>query len=198
MASLKVRYPQQLDVTDLFEANIDKDLPVDNLEDIYDIDVDKISQDANTMAVGTIKNLLRLYNDEQFTEDHPEFRKRVDTEIESLRKLYKMAASNEYIHDHLLTAISRQSGNASLYMALMRLQANMMAIDKQIKDVMNEFTKMSKTYQTEINFINEETPSESQQSQDDGVINRGSKAFIRMMNAEADESDNLESLDLDA
>ena len=74
---------------------------VDDLEDIYEIDTENISMDANTLAASNVQNLLRLYNNKEFTDAHPDFRRRIDTEIESLRKLYKMANINEVVHDQI-------------------------------------------------------------------------------------------------
>lgn len=162
---------------------------VDDLEDVYEVDLDVISQDANTLAASNVQNLLRLYNNREFAEEHPDFKRRIDTEIESLRKLYKMAKVNEEVHDHLVHSISRNPGNASLYMALDRIQGKMLSVDKQIRDQIANFNKIITGYQMELNFArdNELNSSDSNASElDDGsVLARGGKAFVEQMKAKA-------------
>lgn len=156
-----------------------KGLNIDGMEDVYTIDLDNIDIDAGIMATGKINNLLRLYNDKDFIENNPEFKKRVDNEIDTMRRLIKMAKTNEVIHDNLAKAISHNPNNASLYMALTKLQSNIMSIQTQMSQTMNEFTKLCKSYQTEINF---DKPHESAETNDGGTVTRGRKAFIESMN----------------
>lgn len=161
-------------------------LKIDGMEDVYTIDLDNIDIDAGVLAIGKINNLLKLYNDKDFIENNPEFKKRVDNEIETLRRLIKMAKTNEVIHDNLAKAISHNPNNASLYMALTRLQSNIMSIQTQISQTMSEFTKLCKSYQTEINFEQPKTVEETQNT-DNGLITRGRKSFIENMNNNVDE-----------
>lgn len=168
-----LRYPSELD--EIFKDDI-----VDNMEDAYVINVDQIEVESKSDAVSSITNLLKLYNDEQFCEEHPEFKKRIDTEVNSLRKMYKMSKSNEELHDHLLVAISNHPDNASLYNVLTKLQGNILEIDKRIKEIMKEFTSMCKSYQTEMNF------NKPDEVEEEGIMNKGSKAFIDMMNNSAE------------
>ena len=179
-------------IEDLFEKT-DKSFDMDGLEDVYDIDIDSIDEESNTKATGSINNLLKLYNNKEFIENHPEFKKRIDTEIESLRKLYKMSKVNETLHDHLAKSIANNPGNASLYMAVAKIQDKVLAIDKEIKTIMNEFNKLCTSYQTEINFQNatELEVGQPQEDKNGGISTRGSKAFIEQMNLLEDE-DNLE------
>lgn len=164
---------------ELFNAEpLDLKNDLDGLEDVYDIDIVNINDEAKRTANSRINNLLQLYNNEAFIEAHPEFKKRIDTEIETLRRLIKMAQTNEIIHDNLAKAISHNPNNASLYMALTRLQSNIMSIQTQIHEVMEGFNKMCKTYQTEINF-EPETNSEEQEVSSN--VHRGRKSFITEM-----------------
>lgn len=160
---------------------------VDNLEDVYEIDLENIDLDAGLLATGKINNLLRLYNDKDFVEQNPEFKKRIDNEIDTLRRLIKLAKTNEVIHDNLAKAISHNPNNASLYMALARLQSNIMSIQTQINTTMNDFTKLCKSYQTEMNF--ERPVDETPKSTENGTISRGRKAFIETLKNEAVNTD---------
>lgn len=169
-------------------GNSSEGIPVDGLEDIYELDLDIIGQDANTMASSNIQNLLRCYNSKEFVEEHPDFKRRIDTEIEGLRKLYKMAKIDEEIHDHLCTAISKNPSNASLYMAQVRVQDKILAIDKEIRERIAGFNKIISGYQLELNFSETRTPdtdvSTTTELDDGAVLSRGSKAFIEQMNQE--------------
>lgn len=170
----------KLFIEDIIKAG-DK-FDVDNLEDVYEIDLENIDLDAGILATGKINNLLRLYNDKDFVEQNPEFKKRIDNEIDTLRRLIKLAKTNEVIHDNLAKAISHNPNNASLYMALARLQSNIMSIQTQINTTMNDFTKLCKSYQTEMNF--DRPVDEATKSTDNGTISRGRKAFIETLKNE--------------
>ena len=163
---------------------------VDDLEDIYELDLETIGKDANIMASSNIQNLLRCYNSKEFVEEHPDFKRRIDTEIEGLRKCYKLAKIDEEIHDHLVHAISKNPSNASLYMAHVRLQEKMLAIDKEIRDRIAGFNKIISGYQLELNFA-ESSGSTSDNGntaafEDGAVMSRGSKAFIEQMKSEVE------------
>lgn len=169
-------------------GNNPEGIPVDGLENIYELDLDIIGQDANTMASSSIQNLLRCYNSKEFVEEHPDFKRRIDTEIEGLRKLYKMAKIDEEIHDHLCTAISKNPSNASLYMVQVRVQDKILTIDKEIRERIAGFNKIISGYQLELNFSETRIPdtdvSTTTELDDGAVLSRGSKAFIEQMNQE--------------
>lgn len=97
-----------------------------------------------------------------------------------------MAQTNEIIHDNLAKAISHNPNNASLYMALTKLQSNIMSIQTQINEVMEGFNKMCKSYQTEINF---EPETNSEEQENTSNVHRGRKSFItEMMKLATEES----------
>ena len=151
-----LRYPSYTDIDtgEIFGGG-DDGFDIDGMEDVYDIDVEKIGKDANIIATGVVNNLLKMYKNKDFTDSHPEWKKRVDAEIESLRKLYKMTNINETLMDHLATAIASQPNNASLYTAMTRIQDKMMDFDKEIREILNEFNTLITSYQTEIDFVDE-------------------------------------------
>ena len=99
--------------------------------------------------------------------------------------LLKMRAADEVTHDVLIKAIAANSGNASLYGSLTRVQATILQITTKIENIVNNLTNMIKGYQLELNF-----KYENEISKDDGEIesiedisnaHRGSKAFIEQM-----------------
>lgn len=194
----------------LFGGNTEKlgipeGVDLDDLEDVYNIDIDVIGKDANTLAASNIQNLLRLYNNKEFTDEHPDFKRRIDTEIESLRMLYKMKHINEEVHDHLVNSIAKHPGNASLYMALDRMQGKMLSIDKQIREQIADFNKIITGYQMELNFardndLNNNDGGRTSQLEDGSIMSRGNKAFIEQMRSnEKIENTNLKvnNIDLD-
>lgn len=174
---------------------------IDDIEDVYEVDIDLISQDATTLAASNVQNLLRLYNNKEFTDEHPDFKRRIDTEIESLRKLYKMAKVNEQVHDHLVQSIAKNPGNASLYMALDRMQGKILSVDKQIRDQIGNFNKIITGYQMELNFQSDNDlnggDSQTSQMSDGSVLSRGNKAFIEEMKARKAAESKKPEIDVD-
>lgn len=192
----------------LFDENTNKlgmpdGVGIDDLEDIYEIDTEHIDGEANILATSNVQNLLRLYKNKEFTDEHPDFKRRIDTEIESLRTLYKMKKINEVVHDHLVNSIAKHPGNASLYMALDRIQGKMLSIDKQIRDQINDFNKIITGYQMELNFardndLNNNDGGRTSQLEDGSIMSRGNKAFIEQMRSnEKIENTNLDVNNID-
>lgn len=187
------------------KLGIPEDIGIDDMEDVYEIDTEHIGGEANTLAASNIQNLLRLYNNKEFTDEHPDFKRRIDTEVESLRKLYKMAKINEIVHDHLISSIAKHPGNASLYKALDSLQGRMLSIDGKIRDQIASFNKIITGYQMELNFAqdNDLGGNGSTAELDDGsVMSRGNKAFIEEMknrkkNTEQEQAQTPEAIDPD-
>lgn len=157
---------------------------IDSLE-VVNIDIEGISSEAENKAKVLIEDLAKFYYDEEFLKSNPNFRRRVDNDMESLRMLLKMRAADEVTHDVLIKAIAANSGNASLYGSLTRVQATILQITTKIENIVNNLTSMIKGYQLELNF-----KYENEINKDDGDIesiedvsnaHRGSKAFIEQM-----------------
>jgi len=162
------------------------DLPMDNMEDVYTIDTDLINKESNIMATSLISSVLRLYNNKEFVDEHPDFKKRIDTEIESLKRMYKMIKTDEIVHDHLVQAISKNPGNASLYMSMTKLQEKISSLDGDIKRILDGLNKICANYQMELNFEQTRKASDDESAYDEtGVITRGGKAFVDMMKGDS-------------
>jgi hypothetical protein len=167
-----------------------EDLPIDGMEEVYTIDTDLIAKESNIMATSLISSVLRLYNNKDFVDEHPDFKKRIDTEIESLKRMYKMIKTDEIVHDHLVQAISKNPGNASLYMSMTKLQEKISSLDGDIKRILDGLNKICANYQMELNFEQTRKAAEDESSYDEtGVVTRGNKAFVDLMNADLDEDD---------
>ncbi len=154
-------------------------------EEIINIDFDGLEESSKKEAEDMIQALSVLYCDEEFMKRQPRLKKRIDTDLESLRINLKMRKADEQAHDILLKNIGCNPNNASLYRALTDLQKTILNITTKIEDTVSGLTNLLKGYQQEINFDqpqeSEEEPQESRSSF------RGSKEFIQAMNDEEEE-----------
>lgn len=166
---------------ELFEG-MPTELEVDGMQ-LVDIDFDGIDESAKADAIALIENLEKFYYNDDFMKNHPTFKKRIDTDLESLRILFKMRKSDETAHDLIMKAIQGNSGNASLYKSLSEMQKTIISITTKIGDIIEGLNTLMKGYQLELNFdqeTNEE--SEEDESMSNGSTYRGSKEFIEQMN----------------
>lgn len=166
---------------ELFEG-MPTELEVDGMQ-LVDIDFDGIDESAKADAIALIENLEKFYYNDDFMKNHPTFKKRIDTDLESLRILFKMRKSDETAHDLIMKAIQGNSGNASLYKSLSEMQKTIISITTKIGDIIEGLNTLMKGYQLELNFdqeTNEE--SEEDESMNNGSTYRGSKEFIEQMN----------------
>ena len=174
-----------LNAKDIDNMFVDEDNIIDGL-DIVNIDIEGIGTDAETKAKTLFEDLTAFYYDPEFIKANPNFRRRVDNDIESLRLLLKMRAADEVTHDVLIKAIAANSGNASLYGSLTRVQATILQITTKIENIVNNLTNMIKGYQLELNFkyeneMNKDDDGEIESIEDVSNAHRGSKAFIEQM-----------------
>lgn len=174
----------EINGVDLSEMdNLFKDNEVlDGLE-VVNIDIESISQNADSKAKTLIEDLTKFYYDEEFLKSNPNFRKRVDNDIESLRMLLKMREADEVTHDVLIKAIAANSGNASLYRALTQVQTTILQITTKIETIVGNLTAMIKGYQLELNFKLEQEQAQDSDTEEVtyNTTHRGSKAFIEQM-----------------
>ena len=80
---------------ELFDPS--QDVSIDGMQ-LVDIPIDDISDEAAQEAALLIENLSKFYYDEDFMRRNPAFKKRVDTDLESLRILFKMRRADEEAH----------------------------------------------------------------------------------------------------
>jgi hypothetical protein len=111
---------------------------------------------------------------------NPQFKKRVENDIESLRVLIKMRKTDEEAHDILIKAIAGNSSNASLYRSLSEMQKTIISITTKINEIVVGLNNMMKGYQLELNF-EEENKSEESQPDMSNKTTRGTKEFIEQM-----------------
>lgn len=166
---------------ELFEG-IPTDPDIDGLQ-LVDIDFDGIEEAAKADAVALIENLEKFYYNEDFMKEHPTFKKRIDTDLESLRILFKMRKSDETAHDLIMKAIQGNSSNASLYKSLSEMQKTIISITTKIGDIIEGLNTLMKGYQLELNFDDEENDNDNEEEPIyiKGSTHRGSKEFIEQM-----------------
>lgn len=179
-----------LNAKDIDNMFVDDDNIIDGL-DIVNIDIEGIGTEAESKAKTLFEDLTAFYYDPEFLKANPNFRRRVDNDIESLRMLLKMRSADEVTHDVLIKAIAANSGNASLYRSLTQVQTTILQITTKIETIINNLTTMLKGYQTELNFKQEQEMESSENesnSIDSGTVHRGSKSFIEQMNRIEEQS----------
>lgn len=170
---------------------------IDGLE-VVNIPIEDIGTEAEGKAKSLIEDLAKFYYDDEFLKANPNFRKRVDNDMESLRMLLKMRAADEVTHDVLIKAIAANSSNASLYRSLTTVQTTILQITTKIENIVNNLTTMIKGYQLELNFkyeneiANNESNDTPETIEDSPTTHRGSKAFIEQM--QRIEENNSESI----
>lgn len=160
-----------------------EDGTIDGLE-VVNIPIEDISKNANEKAQSLIEDLAEFYYDPEFLKKNPNFKKRVDNDLESLRMLLKMREADEVTHDVIIKAIAANSSNASLYSSLTRIQTTILQITTKIETIVNNLTTMIKGYQMELNFKNEQEIQNDLENDDEDIesLHKGSKSFIEMMN----------------
>ena len=174
-------------ISDIFD-DVDTISPdIDGLQ-LIDIDMDGIDEESKKDAVALIDNLSKFYYDEDFMRKHPTFKKRVDTDLESLRILFKMRKTDEVAHDLLIKAISGNSSNASLYKSLSDIQKTIISVTTKIGGIVEGLNTLMKGYQLELNFENVDSPTPQVEEVDNvGNTHRGTKEFIERMNAKLEQ-----------
>ena len=176
-------------LNDIFADDINLEGIVD-AEEIVNIDIDGIDDKSIEDAKAMVENLSKFYYDEEFMKDNPSLKKRIDSELESLRILIKMRKSDEKTHDVLLRAIAKNSSNASLYRALTEIQKTTLSITKQINDIVNRLNELLKNFQLEIQWKDETMESKGdneEEVEEIRDIHKGTKAFIEQMNQDEDD-----------
>lgn len=153
---------------------------IDDTEEIIDIPLDNISEEAKNDSMSIIHYLINEKYSKEFLDEHPDLKKNVELEKDGLRNLLKMKKSNEVVHDILMKAIGKKSDNASLYMSLSKIDSTNLSIQKQIDEKVESMKKLLKNYQSELTFENEEMEEMSPTDENVTVV-RGTRDFIKQM-----------------
>ena len=154
------------------------DLPIDDLEEVYDIDMDGLDNDSKNSAGEVIEIVTSLYH-KGAMEAHPQLKRRIDLELETIRGLIKMRKADEIAHDAILKSISENKNNASMYRSLADIQKTSLSITTKIHETLDRLQNMLKGFQLEFEFDEEEKEEDETDVVKD--THRGSKSFIQSM-----------------
>lgn len=177
---MNVRHPD-----DLLETFDPSTLSIDDDSiEVFEVDTDTISHDSQQQATELLESLSQLYSNYDFLKEHPQFRRRLDSELESLRISIKMRKTSEVIHDRLAQAIGHCPDKAALYMAFTNVQKSLIAIQSKQEQAMDRINNLIRAYQLELEFKEEDKDTDvSDETSDntDNITARGAKAFISQM-----------------
>ena len=145
------------------------------------IDLDKVNKEAQNMARLITERLSGYYFDEDVIKSHPYIPTKIMTEMNNIRRLLKMLSINEKAQDALIQSITINTGKGSLYMSLTSLQNSMLNIQKQLNDMTSAIEEIFRSMQeeSEKNFVEKD----KEQDQNGSMIVRGSREFIKELNA---------------
>lgn len=165
----------------------DTDKPeLDNIDDALEtpqlmINLDDVNTEAKNMAALITERLSNYYFDEQYIKDHPYIPTKIMTEMNNIRRLIKMLSINEKAQDALITSISINAGKGTLYQSLTSLQSAMLHIQTQLDTLTSNLENVFREMQEEC----EKTfADKDKEANDDGsMVVRGSRDFIKQLNA---------------
>ena len=149
-------------------------------EQLVNIDVEGIDREAKSDAHQMVDNLSKFYYDEAFMSKHPQIKKRIEDELESMRILIKMRKADEEAHDALIKAISANNTNASLYKALTQIQGTILSVTTKMGEIVDRLNHMMKGYQLELPYEQQDQTDNNTEITTKNTY-RGTKEFIKNM-----------------
>lgn len=155
--------------------------PIDELEGVYDIDMDGLDEDSKNSAGEVIGIVTSLYSNEKLMKAHPQLKARIDLELETIRGLIKMRKADEIAHDAILKSISENKNNASMYRSLADIQKTSLSVTAKIHETLDRLQNMLKGFQLEFEFDEPEEDEEDVEDDTPKSTHRGSKSFIQQM-----------------
>ena len=163
-------------------------------EQLVNIDVEGIDREAKSDAHQMVDNLSKFYYDEAFMSKHPQIKKRIEDELESMRILIKMRKADEEAHDALIKAISANNTNASLYKALTQIQGTILSVTTKMGEIVDRLNHMMKGYQLELPYEQQDQTDNNTEITTKNTY-RGTKEFIKNMLSQEQSSLILEQED---
>ena len=146
-----------------------------------DLDLEKVESESATQAQFIVERLSGYYFDEKYVREHPYITCKIQTEMQSVRRLLKMLTINEKAQDSIIMAIALSMSKSTLYQSLTSLQNSTLSIQKQLDDVVIKLEDIFRMMQEECQKSFEEKDKE-----DDGngkMVIKGSREFIEEMTA---------------
>lgn len=174
-------------IKDIFNLNkleefkeITSNIPQDDMEDIVVIDQNEIETEASRKASDIISKLSKIFISPDLLQRQPFIASKIESNIDTLRRLLKMLASDEKVHDILITNLSKNNNNASLYLSLVKIQSSIIEIQTQIDKTLNSLQTSLKNIQLELNI----DTGEEQHTEETVGATRGTKDFIKKLQIE--------------
>ena len=146
-----------------------------------DLDLQVVEEDTLNKAKNIVEKLSGYYFDEIYIKNHPYIPCKIETEMQSIRRLLKMLTINEKAQDSIIMAIALSMSKSTLYQSLTSLQNSTLSIQKQLDDVVTKLEDIFRMMQEECQKSFEEKDKE-----DDGngkMVIKGSREFIEEMTA---------------
>lgn len=146
-----------------------------------DLDLEKVESESSSQAKFIVERLSGYYFDAKYVDEHPYIVCKIQTEMQSIRRLLKMLTINEKAQDSIIMAIALSMSKSTLYQSLTSLQNSTLSIQKQLDDVVTKLEDIFRLMQEECQKTFEEKDKE-----DDGngkMVIKGSREFIEEMTA---------------
>lgn len=168
--------------------------------EVFEVDTEQINTDSLTAAENLLKVIADLYGDQDLLSKHPKLKMRLDNEIDTLRRNYKMCKTDELLFDKLANALSQSPNNAALWIAFARHQKTLMDIQVKIDASVDRISKLVTSFQTELTFKADEQQASEPTNPDGGMTARGGKAFLEQINQyiDTETGEILDEDDVDA
>ena len=146
-----------------------------------DLDLQVVEEDTLNKAKNIVEKLSGYYFDEIYIKNHPYIPCKIETEMQSIRRLLKMLTINEKAQDSIIMAIALSMSKSTLYQSLTSLQNSTLSIQKQLDDVVTKLEDIFRMMQEEC-----QKSFEKKDKEDDGngkMVIKGSREFIEEMTA---------------
>lgn len=153
------KYPPDLsDPLEVASFHVDSSTDFPNT-DFFTIDTGALDSESKQKADEVLRAISDLWTEPGFLEAHSFLSRRLRIELETLRGLLKMRSSDDLAHEALLSAISEDKSNPSLYRSLAEIQKMYSSLSIQISELIEKLERMLREYQerqtTQFTSINE-------------------------------------------
>lgn len=146
-----------------------------------DLDLQQVETESASQAQFIVERLSGYYFSQKYVDEHPYIICKIQTEMQSVRRLLKMLTINEKAQDSIIMAIALSMSKSTLYQSLTSLQNSTLSIQKQLDDVVTKLEDIFRMMQEEC-----EKSFEEKDKEDDGtgkMVIKGSREFIEEMTA---------------
>ena len=160
------------------------------------IDLEAVDKKTQDRANVIVERLADYYFDPKYIQQHPYIKNKIAQEMDNIRRLLKMLTVNEKAQDTLIMSITMNAGRGTLYSSLTALQNSMLSMQTQLNQLTGNLENIFKEMQENCEQTFEEKSKED--VNDDGSMKtRGSKAFIKAIDAMINGVSVSEAFDLD-